>query len=328
MRAAPDGARQPRRITVGSPTRQGGHLGTQRAHDRPFLPADRLLRGAGGRDRGGRDVVTRARTSRAQPRSRAATTPRGERLPRQARRRQAGAPEHGTDPAGARGSVVRRQAVGTVRQHLEQLQGTLGGKLRLQRPSTTATAHRHRRLREREEDFECPSSAPRAGDRGHARRGARDRGPASATRPIPAPRSHARPTRPRLYKLSPRSTCFGGSMELHGGHALRGQAPRQDARRGRLRQETGAVGGDVACTSGGTPGSRARRSTATSTTSPDPAGRRHAGQAGPGAKPTATAKPALTTPSGLPPTGERFTATSSESRSASSSPPSSSRWRS
>jgi Kef-type K+ transport system membrane component KefB len=108
------------------------------------------------------------------------------------------------------------------------------------------------------------------------------------------------------YALSPRSTCFGSSLVLTGGGSSYALAA-QNLKLGHVTysSKTGAVFGDVACTRGGHV-----RLTATGndlqlqnvqlipldTATPAP------GQAG-------AAKPVLTTPSGVPPAGEKFTAT-------------------
>jgi Kef-type K+ transport system membrane component KefB len=109
------------------------------------------------------------------------------------------------------------------------------------------------------------------------------------------------------YALSPRSVCFGGTIVLTGGDAIyKLVAGSKTLGTLSYRTKTGAVGGDVACVRGGT-----ARVTATAndlqlqnmqviplqiaTTLP--------GTAATGGKPYKT------TPSGLPPSGEKFTAT-------------------
>ena len=132
----------------------------------------------------------------------------------------------------------------------------------------------------------------------------------------PAPGTALPRTPPAIdgkYALSPSSTCFGGTMYLNGG----GSSYTLVAATKKLgtitySKETGAVFGDVACLKGGNV-----RVTATAddlqlksmkaiplevaAPAPKPAG----------AAPTAgaPAKPVLTTPSGLSPAGEQFTAT-------------------
>jgi Kef-type K+ transport system membrane component KefB len=103
-----------------------------------------------------------------------------------------------------------------------------------------------------------------------------------------------------VYKLSPRSTCFGGSFELHGsGSTYTLSANTGDLGRLSYDDRTGLIGGDPACKRGG----RVRfKATAVD---------RNLNNAT--AIPLDVAKPgpagALTTPSGLPPAGERFTGT-------------------
>ena len=55
-----------------------------------------------------------------------------------------------------------------------------------------------------------------------------------------------------LYKLSPRSTCFGGSMELHGkDNSYEVEANGKTLGSVSYNKSTGALAGDVACTRGG-----------------------------------------------------------------------------
>jgi Kef-type K+ transport system membrane component KefB len=114
-----------------------------------------------------------------------------------------------------------------------------------------------------------------------------------------------------LYKLSPRSTCFGGSMELEGsGTSYEVKAQSKTLGTVSYNKSTGALAGDVGCTRGGKARFRAAavdRNLNNLTLIPLDAATPV--KPAPGAKPTATAKPALTTPSGLPPSGERVTAT-------------------
>src|SRR4051794_7083692 len=111
-----------------------------------------------------------------------------------------------------------------------------------------------------------------------------------------------------LYKLSPRSTCFGGSFELAhagGGNAFYTlSAKDQDLGRVKYDSNKGAVTGDVNCTKGGAvklKGLAVDRNINNLKLIPlDPA----TPAKGINGKP----KPWLTTPSGLPPSGENFTA--------------------
>src|SRR3954453_1353597 len=108
-----------------------------------------------------------------------------------------------------------------------------------------------------------------------------------------------------IYKLSPRSTCFGGSFELHGGGASYTVAGKT-GELGKLAYDdrTGLLTGDLACKRGG----HARlKATAVdrnlNNVTVIPLDVAHPAPAAPGAKPP------LTTPSALPPAGERFTGT-------------------
>jgi Kef-type K+ transport system membrane component KefB len=110
------------------------------------------------------------------------------------------------------------------------------------------------------------------------------------------------------YALTPRSTCFGGSLTLSGsggggGYAV--AAKSQKLGNVAYSTKTGLVAGDLACTVGGHVRLRATANDLqlqsvqlipldVATPTPATAG---------------TAKPVLTTPSGLAPTGEKFTAT-------------------
>jgi Kef-type K+ transport system membrane component KefB len=106
------------------------------------------------------------------------------------------------------------------------------------------------------------------------------------------------------YKLSPRSVCFGGTLTLSGsGGSYAAKAGKAKLGRLSYTRRNGALAGDVGCARGG----RVRlRATAAGlnlnnvTLIPlDVA--RPAPSAAPG-------KPVLTTPSGLPPSGEKFSA--------------------
>ncbi len=115
-----------------------------------------------------------------------------------------------------------------------------------------------------------------------------------------------------LFKLSPRSTCFGGGFELDGsGSSYTVTGKSGDLGKVAYNDKTGLVTGDVACKRGGHARFKANavdRVLTNSTVIPldvatpvPPA---------PGAAPApAGTKPAMTTPSGLSPSGEKFTAT-------------------
>jgi K+:H+ antiporter len=117
-----------------------------------------------------------------------------------------------------------------------------------------------------------------------------------------------------LYALSPRSTCFGGTIKLSGGgssYTLAATSAAGTKALGRVSYstKTGAVSGDVNCTKGGQ-----ARVTATAndlllqTVQVIPL---NLAVPVPTTKPGA--KPVLITPSGLPPSGEKFTATKQRS---------------
>jgi Kef-type K+ transport system membrane component KefB len=113
------------------------------------------------------------------------------------------------------------------------------------------------------------------------------------------------------YALSPASTCFGSSFSIHGTGSAAQLYSSNDTLLGPVTYSTKTAGvfGDVKCVKGG-----AARMTATAndlqlqkvTVIP-------LNVATPVASKTPTAKPALTTPSGLSPAGEKFTATKQRS---------------
>jgi Kef-type K+ transport system membrane component KefB len=116
-----------------------------------------------------------------------------------------------------------------------------------------------------------------------------------------------------LYKLSPRSTCFGGTFNLEGdGSQVKVRSKGQALGILAYTHKTGALAGDVKCVRGGKVRLRAVAvdlnlnnvaliplDVATPVKAPA------------AARPAA--KPALTTASGLPPAGEKFTATKTRS---------------
>src|SRR3954469_18711677 len=109
-----------------------------------------------------------------------------------------------------------------------------------------------------------------------------------------------------IYKLSPRSTCFGGNFQLKGsGSSYAIHAKAQNLGTVAYTDTTGAVNGDVACTRGGTvrlKGLAVDRNLNNLQLVPLDAAKPVPGTA-------AQAKPVLTTPSGVGPGGERFTGT-------------------
>jgi Kef-type K+ transport system membrane component KefB len=120
----------------------------------------------------------------------------------------------------------------------------------------------------------------------------------------------AKPRSPRsiggIYKLSPRSTCFGGKLTLDGdGSSYTVKAADETVGKLSYDKEKGGVTGDLACTKGGhvrAKGTAVDRNINNFQLLPlDPAK--------PSPAKSASGKPILTTPSGLGPAGEKFTAT-------------------
>ncbi len=127
----------------------------------------------------------------------------------------------------------------------------------------------------------------------------------------PPPAGAAAPRTPKniqgTYNLSPASTCFGSSFSIHGTGSVAQLYSSADKLLGPVTYSTKTAGvfGDVKCVKGG-----AARMTATAndlqlqkvTVIP-------LNVATPVPSTVSLAKPALSTPSGLPPAGEKFTAT-------------------
>jgi Kef-type K+ transport system membrane component KefB len=197
-------------------------------------------------------------------------------------------------------------------------QRTLGGQLRLQ--SATLAGKRHRLTG----TINCVSGGKQklvaiatAGVKG-AIAGTLGGAPfAAALKAAPPAPGSALPRTPSgiggKYTTSPTSTCFGGSFTLTGGGSSYTLATTA-AKLGRVSYstKTGAIAGDVACAKGGHARVTATANdlqlqnmkvipldVATPVPTPKPA--------------LTTAKPALTTPSGLAPAGEQFTATKQRS---------------
>src|SRR5439155_16293522 len=125
----------------------------------------------------------------------------------------------------------------------------------------------------------------------------------------PKPRAPANIAGP--YKLSPRSTCFGGGLELDGsGSSYTAVAKTGDLGKLKYNDQSGLLTGDIACKRGGHGRFKATavdRNLNNATVIPlDLATPVPPAPNAPPAKPGA--KPVLTTPSGLPPSGEKFTA--------------------
>jgi Kef-type K+ transport system membrane component KefB len=129
------------------------------------------------------------------------------------------------------------------------------------------------------------------------------RDPPDAGAPKPrAPRSIA-----GIYKLSPRSTCFGGRFELGKRDGSAYELETKSHALGELAYNngTGLLTGDVGCDRGGT--ARFRATAVDRNLNNVQVIPLQAATASPA--PSTSAKPVLTTPSGLGPAGERFTAT-------------------
>ena len=316
----PDGARLPRRITVGYPPRQKED--TLEPSEPTTGRSTRLillyvvLRVSSSSPR---SSSARARTRSAPSRSRAATTRRRPDAclgaPPPPAKGRAAADDRARQPAVAGPSFDVKQS-GAVREPLE-LPGARSAASCASRatraPRRRAQAHRRRQLRERQDRSSSRAQrrpATRAVDQRHARR------PADGSQPAarPAGRGHAQAARararsPSLYKLSPRSTCFGGNFELEKASGAIYTSSAKDKELGGSPTTTRRARsrGDVECTEGGAaklkghggrPQPQQRQA--------DPARRGHARHPG---LDGAAGKPVLTTPSGLPPAGEKFTAT-------------------
>jgi Kef-type K+ transport system membrane component KefB len=126
--------------------------------------------------------------------------------------------------------------------------------------------------------------------------------PGTATPRIP-------PSVAGVFALSPRSTCFGGTIKLSGSGAryslaATGAGGTQTLGNVSYSTKTGGVFGDVSCVKGG----QARITATANDLQLQNAQVIPLDIAVPGSTSTPGAKPVLTTPSGLPPSGEKFTA--------------------
>jgi Kef-type K+ transport system membrane component KefB len=133
------------------------------------------------------------------------------------------------------------------------------------------------------------------------------RDPPEAGTPKPrAPGSIAGP-----YKLSPRSTCFGGTLDITGsGSSYTVAAKTGDLGTVKYNDKSGLITGDVACKRGGHARFKASavdRNLNNATVIPLDVAMPAALPAG-APPPVAGTKPVLMTPSGLSPAGEKFTA--------------------
>jgi Kef-type K+ transport system membrane component KefB len=201
--------------------------------------------------------------------------------------------------------------------NLSNVQGTLGGKLRLEEGAKNAP---HKLtgtvscVNGKEQEFEGTITPSNKGKGGLA--GTLGGKPIAAVlRRDPPDAGAPKPRSPgdiaSLYTLSPRSTCFGGGIELEGsGASYRVNARGADLGEVAYLKETGAVTGDVRCVRGGhawLKGTAVDRNL--NNVSLIPLDEATPVKPAPGAAPApAGAKPVLTTPSGLGPAGERFTA--------------------
>jgi Kef-type K+ transport system membrane component KefB/nucleotide-binding universal stress UspA family protein len=112
-----------------------------------------------------------------------------------------------------------------------------------------------------------------------------------------------------VYSLSPRSTCFGGTIKLSGGgssYGLAATGPGGTTKLGRVSYstKTGALAGDVNCTKGG----QARVTGTANDQQLQNVQVIPLNLAVPAPTTKPGAKPVLTTPSGVAPAGEKFTA--------------------
>src|ERR671915_1024246 len=186
-------------------------------------------------------------------------------------------------------------------------QGTLGGKLRLE---ASDDSEGPRRLHG---DVDCVDGEV-AEFEGTATPGQKGRiegtlGGAPVAADLKRDPPDAGAPKPRVpssiagpYKLSPRSTCFGGTFELEQhGSEYELSAREQELGSVAYDDESGSVSGNVECTRGGTvrlKGSAVDRNINNVQLVPLDE-----------ATPAQSGQEVLTTPSGLPPGGERFTAT-------------------
>jgi K+:H+ antiporter len=195
--------------------------------------------------------------------------------------------------------------------NLSNTQGTLAGKLRLEEH---ANANGSRPL---DGDVSCVNGGTQEfkgsatpGDKGTivgTLAGAEIAADLKRDPPVAgAPKPRAPGSIASLYNLSPRSTCFGGRIELEGsGSSYTLLAGGNELGTLAYDKEKGAVTGDVECTKGGEARAKATavdRNLNNFQLIP-------LDKAEPTGKTDPSGKPLVSTPSGLPPSGERFTAT-------------------
>ena len=195
--------------------------------------------------------------------------------------------------------------------NLSNTQGTLGGQLRLEEKARPDGS------RELTGDVDCVNGGTQEfegtatpGEKGTIQGTLDGRQFAADLKRDPPDPGAAKPRTPGsiagIYKLSPRSACFGGKFELEGsGSSYALHAGSQELGTLAYDDQKGAVTGDVECTKGGevrAKGTAVDRTInnlqlipldeAEPTGAEDPSG-----------------KPLVSTPSGLPPSGEKLTAT-------------------
>ncbi len=195
--------------------------------------------------------------------------------------------------------------------NLSNTQGTLAGKLRLEED---ANANGSRPL---DGDVSCVNGGTQEfegsatpGDKGTivgTLAGAEIAADLKRDPPVAgAPKPRAPGSIASLYNLSPRSTCFGGRIELEGsGSSYTLLAGGNELGTLAYDKEKGAVTGDIECTKGGEARAKATavdRNLNNFQLIP-------LDEAEPTGKTDPSGKPLVSTPSGLPPSGERFTAT-------------------
>jgi Kef-type K+ transport system membrane component KefB len=196
--------------------------------------------------------------------------------------------------------------------NISNVQGTLGGKLRLEGGEGDEGPRRI------SGDVKCVSGETQflegtatPGSKG-AIEGTLDGEQVSATLRRDAPEPGSPKPRPpaslaSLYRVSPRSTCVGGTFELleHGDGSYLVESRERELGELVYNDESGLLVGDIECLRGGEARFRAVASDRNLNNAQiiplDEA------QPAPGAQ--AGEEPVLTTPSGLSPAGERFTAT-------------------
>ncbi len=217
-------------------------------------------------------------------------------------------------PAPAGPSFILQQSGQFV--NLTNNQGTLSGQLRLHPSALAGGAHRLTGT------VDCVSGGRHLELNALAVAGAKTAftgtlggAPITATlkRDAPDPGA-ANPRTPNgiagKYALSPRSTCFGGALTLAGGsHNYAVSAKSQKLGQVAYSTTTGLVSGDVACTRGG----HVRMTATANDLQLQNVQLIPLDVATPLPTTIAGAKPVLTTPSGLSPSGEKLTGTKQRS---------------